>query len=180
MVNIYVKCTYLYLNPNNILTHQTKVTSTTEQKKLKKKYIYCNEAYIFSLSVLPLEPSQHRTSYLFQNVHAEKEDTHSLFDGECSKINLHPRICPWPCQRSKHRTPCVVYFVYHPPGFFFPGPQLTPQGQIDKKKKGSYLIYTKKNEETCVRILFVLLMYLFPCLLLCLLGCRKLHTRHFR
>lgn len=50
----------------------------------------------------------------------------------------------------------------------------------NKDNMGSLLIEKKKNKETCVKILFVLLMYLFPCLFVSLMGCRKLHTGHFR
>lgn len=127
-------------------------------------------AYIFSLSVLSLEPSQHRRSYLLQNVHAEKEDTHALFDGECSKINLHPRICPWPCQRSKHRTPCVVYFVYHPPGFFFQDLSLLLKVRLTKKKKKKEVIwYTQRRMKK--RVWGYYLCYLCICFLACLCVC---------
>lgn len=82
-------------------------------------------------------------------------------------------------------------FCCHPPGFF---PRTSPYSSrsdclrwrrltssLDKKDNmGSLLIEKKKTKETCVKISFVLLMYLFPCLFVCLLGYRELHIDHFR
>lgn len=106
-------------------------------------------------------------------------------------------MCPRPCQRSKHRTPCALYFIVctvlccHPPGFFPRTSAYSSRSDClrwrrsafsldNKDNMESLLREKKKNKETCVKILFVLLMYSFPCLFVCLMGYRELHTGHFR